>query len=59
MICKHKSTKLKSSMYSYASLKIQLNSHLLTQLKDQTVQFQLNQFSISNLFTLRSNVKQF
>ena len=48
------------SKYCYVSLTIQLNiSHLFTQLNDQTVPFQKNQFSISHLFTLSLHVKQF
>ena len=54
MICKHKS-KLNCSKYDYVSLTIQLSSHLLN---DQTVLFQIIQFSISHLFALSFAIKQ-
>ena len=60
MICKYKSAKLNSFKYCYVSLTNQLNiSHLFTQLNDQTVLFQIIQFSLSHLFTLCLNVKHF
>ena len=60
MTCKHKSTKLNSSKYGYASLTIiKYQSFIYTQLKEQTVLFQTIQFSVSDLFALSLNVKQF
>ena len=56
MFCKLKSTKLISSKYCYVSLTIQLNSHLLTQLSDQTVLFLTIEFSINHWFALSLNV---
>ena len=60
IICKHKSIKLNGSKYCYVSLTIQLNmSFVYTQLNDQTVLFLTIQFSISHLFALILNIKQF
>ena len=57
---KNNSTKLNASKHCYVSLTIQLNiRHLSTQSYDQTVLFQTIQFSISHLFALSLNVKQF
>ena len=50
MICKRKS-KLNSSKYYFVSLTIQLNSHLFTQLSDQTVLFLAIEFSMSFVCT--------
>ena len=54
MICKHNS-KLNGSMYFYVSQTIQLNSHLFTQLNNQTVLFLTIEFSIGHLFTQLNN----
>ena len=56
----HKSTKLDIFKYCYVSLTIQLRiNHVSIQLNDQTAIFQIIQFSMSNLFALSLNVKQF
>ena len=48
------------SIAMYESLIIQLNiGHLFTELNEQTVLFETIQFSISHLFILSLNVKQF
>ena len=60
MICKHKSTKLNGFKYYYIWWIIQLIiSHLFTQLNVQIVLFPAIQISISHLFVLSLNVKQF
>ena len=46
----HQSFKWFPVLYCITSLTIQLNSHFLTQLSDQTVLFLTIQFSISHLF---------
>ena len=53
---KRKSTKLNGFKYCYVSLN---QSFVYKQLNDQTVLFQAFQFSISHLFGLSLNVKQF
>ena len=53
-------TQLNGSKYCYVSLTIQLNiNHLFTQSEDQTVLFQTIQFSLSHLFALSLNFKEF
>ena len=52
-ICKHKSTKFKSSEYCYVSLTIELNIiHLFTQLNNQIVLFLTIQLIGGDLFNL-------
>ncbi len=51
------STKLNSPKFSYNSIKHQ--SFVYTQLNDETVLFQTIKFSVSHLFALCLNVKQF
>ena len=57
----HRSTKLNGYNYNYVSLTIQLNISQLCymQLNDQTDLFLTILFSISHLFALSLNVKQF
>ena len=53
-------TQLNSSKHCYVSPTIQLNiCHLLTQFNYQTLLFLTIQFSISHVFALRLNIKQF
>ena len=61
MICKYKLTNLNSSKYCYVSFanSIKHQSYVYTQFNDQTGLFQTIQFSISHLFALSLNVKQF
>ena len=59
MICKHKLTELNGFKYCYVSLKIQLNIGQLFTHKDLKVLFQIIRFSLSDLFALSLNVKQF
>ena len=61
MICKHKSTKLNSFqvLLCITNNSIKHQSFAYIQLNDQTVLFQTIQFSISHLFALSLNVKQF
>ena len=46
MIGKRKSTKLDGFKHYYVSLTVQLNSHLSTQLNEETVLFQVIQLSL-------------
>ena len=52
-------THLKVFKYCYVLQTIQLNSHLFTQLNDQTVLFLTIQFNLSHLFAHNLNVKSF